>query len=372
MVIPYWRRRANLERALASLQRQTLGVKHFEVVIGAGEFDPNDLAVFRTYEGILDLAVVVSNRGFSIPRMRNLGMRQARGDYVVQMDADSFLAPECLEVLSTHFKGRSDSCLVGQVVGYGNNDGEDLDPSMVGDYDTLLDLLDRLSAPGASADLRLQVNHTIAWSFAWTGLIGLPTSWVRRHDLYFDEGFVGWGVDDLEWGHRVAAAGLPIEMREDVRALHLPHKRDRAANARHEAQNFRRFLAKWPSIEVELVHAVGDLQANTDHADLLAALADAAPGLDWCVVRTCEAGHSTLQVGVTAEPGSRAWLPGYGSGDVTVLPLIGIALPFADGSIDECILHRPIRQLPDVWRHRVLAEADRVAVRVIDGARDVN
>jgi hypothetical protein len=33
---------------------------------------------------------------------------------------------------------------------------------------------------------------------------------VAADQLYFDESFRGWGNDDLEWGYRVCASGIPI------------------------------------------------------------------------------------------------------------------------------------------------------------------
>ena len=83
------------------------------------------------------------------------------------------------------------------------------------------------AAPDWPADPRFRVEHNIPWAFAWTGLIALPAAAVAADQLYFDESFRGWGNDDLEWGYRVCASGIPIVLRPDVYGLHLPHRAER-------------------------------------------------------------------------------------------------------------------------------------------------
>ena len=42
------------------------------------------------------------------------------------------------------------------------------------------------------------------WAVVRTALVALPLAVVRRHGLEFDEGFVGWGPEDLRELNRVA------------------------------------------------------------------------------------------------------------------------------------------------------------------------
>jgi hypothetical protein len=75
----------NLKIALEALARQTMNVDDFEVVIGAMEYSTELIAAVSAFCDRLNLVTVCSAREFHIPRARNLAMRSATGDVVVQI-----------------------------------------------------------------------------------------------------------------------------------------------------------------------------------------------------------------------------------------------------------------------------------------------
>jgi hypothetical protein len=153
--------------------------------------------------------------------------------------------------------------VVGQVVGYGNNAEDEEYAVRAHTYGSFEERLRSLTRATTPLDPRFREELVVPWAFAWTGLIAIRTDAVREYGLYFDEEFEGWGVDDLEWGFRVSASGIRIQLEADVRALHLPHARDAEFNRRTERLNYRRFLRKWPCPDVELAAAFGDVAANS-------------------------------------------------------------------------------------------------------------
>ena len=161
------------------------------------------------------------------------------------------------------------------------------------------------AAPGWPADPRFRVEHNIPWAFAWTGLIALPAAAVAADQLYFDESFRGWGNDDLEWGYRVCASGIPIVLRPDVYGLHLPHRRNAAANRRTGQANADRFLRKWPARDVELVRLVGDTRANGLWPDYRAAVAQASGAAAFGVAVGTVPGGTALVIGVPVDDADR-------------------------------------------------------------------
>ncbi|MDI5936653.1 MULTISPECIES: glycosyltransferase family 2 protein [unclassified Micromonospora] len=374
VAIPYKQRLGNLTIALEGLAHQTLDHAEFEVVVGAMEYSEEYVAACRKFAERINLVSVCSAREFSIPRARNLAMRQATGEVVVQMDADTLLPPDALENLyERHFAFGQRACVVGQVVGYDNN-GRSVTEVAALSYLDYVDALERLGGSrGRPEDPRFQVPHVLPWAFAWTGLIALPLAAVRRHDLFFDETFHGWGVDDLEWGYRIAASGIPIILREDLYAIHLPHPRDADANRVTEAANYGRFLRKWPRPDVELAYAFGDVDANSLYQgfvkELRAVRGDRSLGL----VRGAVAGRDTLLVGVPLDARGRpdrAELPVRFDADTDseVLPLIGLALPYEDGSVRECRLLPALDGFSARYRDRIRAEATRAARSVLPAA----
>ena len=120
--IPYKARLDNLKIALEALARQTMSAADFEVIIGAMEYSTELIAACAAFCDRLNLVTVCSSREFHIPRARNLAMRSATGEVVVQMDADTMLAPDALQRLyELCFAFGQRVCAVGQVVGYDNN-----------------------------------------------------------------------------------------------------------------------------------------------------------------------------------------------------------------------------------------------------------
>ncbi|HEX4288864.1 MAG TPA: hypothetical protein VH021_08115, partial [Trebonia sp.] len=268
-------------------------------------------------------------------------------------------------------------CAVGQVVGYDNNTGGDIESVELRPYEEHLAALQAMaSAPGWPADPRFQVEHNIPWAFAWTGLIALPAAAVAADRLSFDESFRGWGNDDLEWGYRVCASGLPIVLRADVYGLHLPHPRNSTANRLTGKANADRFLRKWPARDVELVHLAGDTRANGLWPSYRASLARASGAAALGVAVGTADGGIALLIGVPLDdadkPVGREYLACFDvQADVRILPLTGIALPFEPGEVASCRIGPRIRLLPDKYRDAVLAEAERVSKRVIVDDRAV-
>jgi glycosyltransferase involved in cell wall biosynthesis len=376
--IPYKARLDNLGIALEALARQTMGAADFEVIVGAMEYSTELIALCAGFRDRLNLVTVCSSREFHIPRARNLAMRNATGEVVVQIDADTMLAPEALQRLYDYcFAFGQRGCAVGQVVGYDNNAGGDIDSVELRPYEEhLAALRDMASAPGWPADPRFLVEHNIPWAFAWTGLIALPAAAVASDRLYFDESFRGWGNDDLEWGYRVCASGIPIVLRPDVYGLHLPHTRNAAANTLTATANAGRFLRKWPRRDVELVCLVGDTRANDLWPSYRASLARASHAAGLGVAVGAAEGGTALLIGVPLDdadnPVGREHLAYFDVGaNVEILPLTGIVLPYEPGEVALGRIGPRIARLPAEYRDAVLAEAERVSRRVVVDDDDV-
>jgi glycosyltransferase involved in cell wall biosynthesis len=366
VAIPYKQRLDNLRLAFEGLARQTMDPAEFEVVVGAMEYSMDYVALCQEYVDRINIVSVLSAEPFEIPHARNLAMRQASGRVVLQMDADTLLPADALDNLwDRHFSFGQNVCVVGQVVGYGNNQDGDVLSVDVLPYEEYLPRLAEVAASrGASEDPRFQAHHVIPWAFAWTGLVALPLVTVRAHDLFFDQSFRGWGVDDLEWAYRVCESGIPIVLREDVYALHLPHVRDSVANSLTEKGNYRRFLRKWPRSDVELAHAFGDVAANSMYLRYIGELSRLAGGSGRTLgsLRTAEGGVDVLTLGVVLDADLRPVDPVPAGAEVS--RLVGLALPDDDRSFGECRLLPPATALPQPYAAVLLAEAERVAKAV--------
>lgn len=367
--IPYRRRADNLRIVLEGLATQTMNPSEYEVVVGAMEYSHEYLDLCIDFVDRLNLVSVLSPRVFETPRARNLAMRQATGRVVVQMDADTLLPRWALQNLyERHYAFGQNVCVVGQVVGYGNNSDGNVESVEVQPYSHYAEVLNEIAAASdAPKDPRFRVAHVIPWAFAWTGLIALPMATVRKHDLFFDEDFHGWGAEDLEWGYRISATGTPIVLRDDVLALHLPHARDMAANRITERENYRRILRKWPGLDVELANAFGDFDANCLYLDFMTQVQAASePNHMLGSVLGAKEGKRILYLGVPLDEEGRVADLNMKSRldsmrDVEIWPLVGLALPFEDKIFDECRVNAVLTKFSKAYWDAVQDEAQRVA-----------
>lgn len=369
VAIPYRQRIDNLRLCLQALSEQTVRGADLEVIVGAMDYDPELGELVRSFLDRLNIIMAVSPHKFEISAARNLAMRNATGTLCIQIDADTFLAPDALAALWTASERHGHiSCLVGRIVGYGNNNDGDVEHVDVQPKEALIHRLEDLKAyPAADTDPRFAQPINIPWAFVWTGLVGLPTAAVRAHDLYFDESFTGWGVDDLEWGYRIHRAGLPIVLEGNACGLHLPHQRSMAANKAFEQLNFRRLLRKWPSSDVELVSAFNDMEANVlypaykGELERLSSLA----GYEMSVLLCKGPNKMHLVIGVRSDD-RQTWRSAMaGESDIQSIEsinLLGLALPFEDNSFDSCLLAPTIGELPPIYHNRIRQEAQRVSV----------
>ncbi|EPJ38525.1 hypothetical protein STAFG_4391 [Streptomyces afghaniensis 772] len=192
IVIPYKQRLDNIRLCFESLAEQSLEKGEFEVLVGVMEYSPEYVALCQEFTDRLTVVSVLSGDEWQITRARNMAMRQASGQVMVQLDADMALPPRFLENLyRKHFAYGQNVCVIGQMIGYDNNnsDVDDVDVRPFGHYREKLAELD--AADEVRMDMRLQVDHVVPWAFAWTALIALPTALVVENDLISTRTSVG-------------------------------------------------------------------------------------------------------------------------------------------------------------------------------------
>lgn len=373
VVIPYKQRLDQLRIALAALADQTMDRSDFEVVVGVMEYSPEYVQLCQEFIDRLNIVSVMAAGDWNVSRARNIALRQASGEVALLLDADMATPNTLLDHLyRRYFSDQRDVCVVGQLVNYRSN--RDVQTPVVQPYPHYRALLaQRQATTGVREDPRWQLESLpLAWSIVWTALVALPTATIRRHGLYFDESFQGWGVEDQEWGFRIAAAGVPIIRGEDVYAIHLPHARDSAANTRTARRNLWRFVTKWQQPEVELVAALEWKGANRVFAEVTDELrrVNEADGYRLGVARGPVDGTDTLFVGAKIDSGRRPLgdgipLPFDDGHPREVFTLVGFALPYDDKTVTECRVLPPIHELSPPYRDLVLREVDRVGRRIV-------
>lgn len=383
VVVPYKQRLDTFRVTLAALADQTMDPAQFQVIVGVMEYSTEYLELCRQFTDRIQVISVLTTEDWNVSRARNLALAHASGQVTLLMDADIAVpAPFLEDLYGRYFAAGREVCVIGQPVNYGSRlvpDTAEVQP--YSHYRR--QLADLQAVRGLRSDPRWQPETLpLMWSVVWTGMVALPTASIRRHGLLFDDGFRGWGLEDQEWGLRIAAAGIPIVRGTDVYGLHLPHVRDNAANDETWLVNMRHLLRKWPRLDVELVVALKWSGANPVYHEIRRELDEvvAATGHHLGVARGLINGVDTLLIGASVDGGPVSGGPvrggpvsgGPGPGEHfdggepdEALPLVGFALPYPDQCIDACRVLPPILTLSAQHREAVLREAHRVCTRVV-------
>lgn len=163
--------------------------------------------------------------------------------------------------------------------------------------------------------------------------------------------------------------GTPIVMCPDMYAQHLPHVRDSGALRRSERVKYRRFLRKWPTPDVELAHAFGEVEANNLYLEYHRELVKASAGRGLVSLRGEIVGRDVILVGVVlnadGQVDARLLRMFDNAGAVERLPLAGMALPYEDNTVEECRILPAIAKFSGKYRNVIEAEATRIAKHVV-------
>ncbi|MBK3580919.1 glycosyltransferase [Streptomyces sp. MBT65] len=386
VVIPYKQRLDNIRLVLSALAEQSMDRSDFEVLIGAMEYAPEFVSVAGEFTDRIDVVSILSADEWNLCQARNLALRQARGQVTLILDADMVLPPHFLDNLyDRHYAHGQNVCVLGQMIGYDDvveTDVEHVEAAPFSHYREVLAGLEErdevVMDDRWNADQR-QAFAAFPWVFARGGLVAVPTATVQEHGITYDVGFRGWGPEDQEWALRVALTGTPIVLGQEVYGLHLPHLRSVADNGRTAWLNNRYYLAKWPRLELELALAFGWSETARILPGVRAELAAAGerlglgPRYGLGAVRGTVDGRAVVVVGAAVDraagtPGPETAALFDTRSPLTVLPLAGFALPYADGEIEECHVLPPVAGLDARYRDAVLREAERVALKVSTSA----
>ncbi len=220
VVIPTFNRSAHLGRLLRCLAGQTGDVLARVVVCDDGSSD-DTAAVARSFEAELPLVYCrQENRGFRAGQARNMGLARAIGDVVIFLDDDVLVAPD---FVSSHLQAHASSSTPRVAIGYRHRtfafdrERPTWDEIVVSEPDDRTEVL--------GADGALVTAHATPWFFVYSCNFSVPLSASLPR---FDSGFVGWGMEDIEYGYQLHARGYEVVAAPTARALHLedPKPRD--------------------------------------------------------------------------------------------------------------------------------------------------
>jgi glycosyltransferase involved in cell wall biosynthesis len=215
-----------LRLVLSALRRQTNVPGAMEVVVVDDGSTHDILPALEGHSGLSIRLVRQAALGYTVAR--NAGISAATGTVILCLD-DDVLFDEGLVAahVRPHMNGAS-SIVVGDRFNTYMSDLDTprsravLDAALCGDWQPLR----RRSRRDyyATQTLKLFDRHPNALPAPWLCFVTRNVSFLRADAIAvggFDEGFLRWGVDDIELGLRLHQAGASYHYREEARVYHL-------------------------------------------------------------------------------------------------------------------------------------------------------
>lgn len=220
LIVPTYNRAERL-RALLDCATRQVGDHLARVVVCDDGSSDHTAEVVAGFEGRLPLVHAHQpDLGFRAGQARNMGIERAIGEVAIFADDDVLFAPGFVAAhLDAHASRDTATRSVALGLryrkasyGHGTLTQSDIES---GERD------DRI----ADLDGQSLEDHESPWTFVYSCNFSVT---LGGPELHFDEGFEGWGMEDVELGYRLANAGYEIFEAPAARVLHIddPAPRD--------------------------------------------------------------------------------------------------------------------------------------------------
>lgn len=217
VIIPTRNRADILRRTLACLDAQTVAKELEVIVVHDGEDDADTRAMITSLDRKPTyLTIPKAQQGVA----RNRGVDSATSALVLFIGDDMLLEPDACE---KHLQMHDDHGMCA-VLGFTTWDPQ------VG-ITPVMRWLEKsgwqFGYPSIARYAKKPLSKAIQMNYSYTIHLSLPASIARRIRFREDVSLYGW--EDMEWGHRLSEAGLPLYYEPDAKGLHH-HRLDMEAS----------------------------------------------------------------------------------------------------------------------------------------------
>jgi GT2 family glycosyltransferase len=362
VIVPVHDKMDTMEIALYAVLEQDAPRESFDVVVVDDHCNDACAEALLRFCRSNDLQLIVRReQPPSASRARNAGLAAARGERLLLLDSDVVLPRDALSRLIAA-KAEPDVALL--VETYGSSVADTIWEFLAPVPDTGRPFDWAALAPLADARVAQEFDHLAApWMYFWTTAV-----WIDRARLQrlggFEPGLSGKGSEDIELGYRLHRDGVRLAMADGLKALHLPHPRDRAKQECLDRIHERQSLATHRDLAVEMLCAFdagNAAMALNTFSKLNAERLDELPRPT--AIANVLRGEGPVYLGPWISPDERKAL-GVEDRIVQRAPLIGFALPDADEDFATAVLPDLRGLLPEAAICRLIQEAWRVAREV--------
>ncbi len=257
IVIPTYNNKYHLAETLYALQHQkNYPCNSFEILVIDDGSSDDLFGYISDFKFLLNLKIIRLERDeYSCrARARNIGFKNASGEYIVFIDSDILVKEDHLLQLDRYFDANSNCLVVGNRLHIKNN----FRPVNEANLFTA-----NYAFPSENYSV-LDYRHLVFSAQSYNGSV-IPDSWLHTYSCNiavakkwliqtngFDEKFIDWGLEDIELGYRLHLLGLNITINPFLETFHQGngHRDDIAISQQRikkYKENISYFLYKHPS-----------------------------------------------------------------------------------------------------------------------------
>ena len=102
VIVPAYNAELYIGRCLRSLLKQTLDIDDYEIIVINDCSTDNTKKVISPFIG--DINYLENNKKLGLPKTLNTGIKNAKGQFIIRVDADDYVHWDFLKILSMHLQ----------------------------------------------------------------------------------------------------------------------------------------------------------------------------------------------------------------------------------------------------------------------------
>ena len=102
VIVPVFNAELYIGRCLRSLLKQTLDIDNYEIIVINDCSTDNTKQVINPFIG--DINYLENNKKLGLPKTLNSGIKNAKGQFIIRVDADDYVHWDFLKILSMHLQ----------------------------------------------------------------------------------------------------------------------------------------------------------------------------------------------------------------------------------------------------------------------------
>ncbi len=249
VIIPTYNRAEILGLTLRSLTKQKFAEgEGMEVIVVDDGSSDNTRKVVDIFSKQLDIHYIYQeDKGYRVALARNKGIRLAKYEVIVLLDAGVAVASDCISQHISEHKQSLKNVVNGYIFGYNYTlKSHELDRTF--NFAEIDQTIANLVSQNRYLDLREENYAAVKdqlyrlpapWTLFWTTNVSFTAQFSAEVN-HFSERFIGWGVEDIEFGYRLHKAGGKFILSRKAAGLHYPHERQ--MDSQKQTNEANRFL----------------------------------------------------------------------------------------------------------------------------------